>query len=138
VSKEEKEGKTRLMSICIKTLRGRKKVRYFCAFTSPFTQAKAKGRNAGFNTVHDEIQKGNGKKIPRQSPESSCSWDAGPIIFKLWSIVTCTTRLCLHCDLVPAVPLDKAFQQISIKSYFQRFKTKPPPTTTKASLKKLL
>lgn len=50
--------------------------------------------------------------------ESSQSWAAGPIIFKLWSIVTCTARLCLPYDLVPAVLLDKAFQQISIKSYF--------------------
>lgn len=56
--------------------------------------------------------------------ESSQSWAVGPIIFKLWSIVTCTARLCLPYDLVPAVLLDKAFQQISIKSYFWRFKTK--------------
>lgn len=110
---------------------------YFCACTFPFTQAKARSRNAGFNAVHDEIQKGNRKEIQRQSSESSCSRAARPIIFKLWSIVTCTARLCLHCDLVPAVLLDKAFQQISIKSYFQRFKTKTTTTTTKASLKKI-
>lgn len=109
---------------------------YFCTFTFPFTQAKARSRNVGFNTVHDEIQKGNRKEIQRQSSESSCSSAARPIIFKLWSIVTCTARLCLHCDLVPAVLLDKAFQQISIKSYFQRFKTKTK-TTTKASFKKI-
>lgn len=134
MSKEEKEGKIRLTSIGIKTLGRGEEVMYFSAFTFPFTQAKARSRNVGFNTVHDEIQKGNRKEIQRQSSESSCSRAARPIIFKLWSIVTCTTRLCLHRDLVPAVLLDKAFQQISIKSYFQRFKTKT--TTTKASLKK--
>lgn len=133
VSRKEKEGKIRLTSTWIKTLWG-EKIIYFCACTFPFAQAKARSRNAGVNAVHDEIQKGNGKETQRQSSESSRSRAARPIIFKLWSIVTCTARLCLHCDLVPAVPLDKAFQQISIKSYFQRFKTKKPTTTTTKSL----
>lgn len=132
-SKEEKEGKIRLTSMWIKNLWGIKK--YFHAYTFSFAQAKARSRNSDFNTVHDEIQKGSGKEIQKQNTESSCSQAARPIIFKLWSIVTCTARLCLHCDLVPAVLLDKAFQQVSIKSYFQRFKTKTT-TTTKASLKK--
>lgn len=82
---------------------------YFCASTFPFTQAKARSRNDGFYTVHDEIQKGN-RKTQRQNSESSHSQAARPVIFKLWSIVTCTARLCLPCDLVPAVLLDKAFQ----------------------------
>lgn len=115
---------------------GGKKAMYFCACTFPFTQAKARGRNDGFCTIHDEIQKvqaedriENRKEIQRQGSESSHSQAARPVIFKLWSIVTCTARLCLPCDLVPAVLLDKAFQQISIKSYFQRLKTKPTTTT---------
>lgn len=107
----------------------------FCARDFPLTQPKA--RSDAFNIIHDEIQKGNRKEIQRQCFISSHSWADGPIIFKLWSIVTCTAGLCLPCDLVPAVPLDKAFQQISIKSYFQRFKTKITTATTKASLKKL-
>lgn len=53
--------------------------------------------------------------------------------------MTRTARLCLPCDLVPAVLLDKAFQQISIKSYFQRLKTKTITTKNqKPHLKNLL
>lgn len=135
--RREKEGKIRLMSIWMKTLWGGKKQCISVLALFPLHRQKW-SRNDGFYTVHDEIQKRNRKEIQRQSSESSHSRAARPVIFKLWSIVTCTARLCLPCDLVPAVLLDKAFQQISIKSYFQRLKTKTTTKNQKPHLKNLL